>query len=541
MRKIKGISLVSVTLCLLVMTLIFLGRPGPALAIKEGGVLKIGISMNPSRMDPPNSYAGSDLIIGSHIFERLVLFRYDGATKAVIAQPWLAAEWSVSADGKTWTFKLQPGVKFHDGTPFNAEAVKFNFERTMDPEKRTRYGGDLRAVVAGVEAVDETTVKIQLKFPVAAFLHLVGQPCLGMMSPASVAEHGAKVGRNPVGTGLYRFVKWVSGEYVELAPNKSHWRDKAHLDGIVFRFVPDNSARVNMLQTGEIDIASNVPVSDHTRLAKSGKYDIHSWPTATILRLMLNCQKTATRDLKVRQAIRYAIDRPGIIEGILQGNAKVSLSGVAPYSVAYYPAGEVIYDPDKARALLDEAGWKDSNGDGIRDKDGQKLTLTIRAPQAGRYPMDRECLLAIQENLRTVGIECKINTMEFAAFLGSLFVPLEKSNGDAIFVSWSSRTHAWFATYKTLPSKFWVPRGINVSYYRNEEVDKLMDAAVVELDPDKSLDLYRRVQELAEHDVPQIQLWLMNFMIAARKGVHDLTMRPIPVSDVFSARYAWLD
>jgi peptide/nickel transport system substrate-binding protein len=296
-----------------------------------------------------------------------------------------------------------------------------------------------------------------------------------------------------------------------------------------------------MLQAGEIDVVYNVPVPDHARLQKSGKFDVISWPTATILRLMLNAQKSPTNELKVRQAIKLAIDRPGIIESVLGGNAKESKSGVAPYSWGYYPAAEVIYDPEKAKSLLEEAGWVDSNGDGVREKDGQKLTLTIRAPQAGRYPMDREALLAIQENLRNVGFECKINTMEFAAFLGSIFVPLEKSDGDAIFVSWSSRTHAWFATYKTLLSKFWLPRGLNISYYKNEEVDKLLEAAVIEPDEQKAFEMYKKVQIIAEDEVPQVQLWLMNYMIAKKKNVHNLTTVPIPVSDSFNAREAWID
>lgn len=515
--------------------------PTVAEAAKTGGILKIAIGMNPSRMDPPNSYAGSDMMIGAHVFERLVYFEYDEKTKSAVPKPWLAEKWEVAADGKEWTFNLKPGVKFHDGTSCNAAAVKFNFERTIDPEKKTRYGGDLRAVVAKVEVVDDVTLKVVTKFPVAAFLHMVGQPCLGIMSPASVAKHGDKVGRYPTGTGPFKFVKWVSGESVELAVNENYWKQRAHLDGIVFRFVPDSSARVNMLQTGVVDVVYNVPVPDHARLKKSGKFDVISWPTATILRLMLNCQKSPTQDLRVRQAVKLAIDRPGIIENVLGGNAKESKSAVAPYSWGYYPAAEVRYDPQKAKSLLESAGWIDADNDGIREKDGQKLTLTIRAPQAGRYPMDRECLLAIQENLRSVGFECKINTMEFAAFLGSLFVPLEKSNGDAIFVSWSSRTHAWFATYKTLPSKYWVPGGINVSYYKNEKVDKLLDAAVVEQDSQKGFEMYKQVQIIAEEEVPQIQLWLMNYMIAKKKNIKNLTTIPIPVSDTFNAREAWIE
>lgn len=512
-----------------------------AIAAKKGGVLKIAIGMNPDIMDPPNSYAGSDMMIGSHIFERLVNFDYDESLKKAVPKPALAEKWEMTEGGKVWTFYLKKGIQFHDGTPCNAEAVKFNIERTIHPEQKTRYGGDVRAVVDKVEVVDNTTIKIRCKSPVGAFLNLMDEPCLGMMSPASVAKYGDKVGRNPVGTGPFKFVKWVSGEYVELVFNEHYWNGRPNLDGIVFRFVPDNTARVNMLQTAEVDVIYNVPIQDHERLKKTGKYEIISWPTATILRLMLNCQIAPTNDLKVRQAIKLAIDRPGIIQAVLQGNCKEAKSSVAPYSAGYYPAAEVIYDPKKAQQLLTQAGWVGKDKDGIREKEGKRLTLTIRAPQAGRYPMDRECLLAIQENLRSVGFDCKINTMEFAAFMGSLFVPLEKSNGDAAFVAWSSRTDAWFATYKLLYSKFWPPSGLNLSYYKNEEMDRLLQAAIPEMDGGKSYELYKRIQIIDEEEVPAISLWLMNETVAKKKNVHDLTCVPIPVADLFNAKKAWIE
>ena len=155
--------------------------------------------------------------------------------------------------------------------------------------------------------------------------------------------------------------------------------------------------------------------------------------------------------------------------------------------------------------------------------------------------MDRETLLVIQENLRSVGIDCRINTMEFAAFMGSLFVPLEKSNGDAIFVTWSSRTHAWFATYKLLYSKFWPPYGLNLSYYKNEEMDNLVEAAVPEMDLKKSFELYKRMQMIDEEEVPAISLLIVHESIGKKKNVHDVSCVPIPVSDVFNARKAWIE
>ena len=431
-------------------------------------------------------------------------------------------------------------MKFHDGTPFNAEAVKFNIERTLKEKPRTRYG-ELRGIAERVEIADDYTVKIHCSKVLGHFLHLIGQSTSMIVSPASVEKHGDKVGRNPTGTGPFKFVKWVAGERVELEANKEYWKKGGNLDGIVFRFVVDNNARINMLQTGQLDVAYNIPVQDHERLEKTGKIDIVKWPTATILRLWLNCQAPPTNELKVRQAMKLGIDRPGIISAIHRGNAKISKSGVAPFSWGYYPAAEVEYSPDKAKKLLTEAGWVDANGDGIREKGGKNLSLMIRAPQAGRYPMDRESLLAIQENLRNIGFEIKITFMEFAAWLNSLYTPVEKQDGSTVLCSYSSRTHAYFPIHRALHSAMWVPKGGNFSFYKNPEMDKLLDAALVELDPEKSFELYKKIQILAEEGVARISLWIMQYAVAKGKHVHDLAFNPIPVYDTFNAREAWME
>ncbi|MBW2086564.1 MAG: hypothetical protein JRI54_11150, partial [Deltaproteobacteria bacterium] len=264
--------------------------PHSVQAAKQGGIVEIAFGMNPNRMDPPNSYGGSDMMIGCHIFERLIYFHYDENTKKTTPKPSLAKRWELSGDGKVWTFYLRKGIKFHDGTLFNAEAVKFNIERTASDKPRTRYGADLRAAIDRVEVVDDSTIKIYCKSVNPTLIHHIAQPCLGIMSPASVEKYGTKIGRHPTGTGPFKFVKWVPGERVELEVNKEYWKGRANLDGVVFLFVPDDNARINMVQTGEIDIAYNVPVQDHARLRKNKNLDIITWPTATILRFYMNCQ-----------------------------------------------------------------------------------------------------------------------------------------------------------------------------------------------------------------------------------------------------------
>jgi peptide/nickel transport system substrate-binding protein len=526
---------------LLVLFMITLCFPFSAEAAKQGGVLKVALGMNPNKIDPANSKAGSDMMIGcAHIFEGLVNCYYDQKEKKTILQPGLAEKWERSPDGKTWTFYLRKNVRFHDGTPFNAEAVRFNIERTLKDEPRTSFR-ELKGIVEKAEMVDNYTIKMHCSKVVGHFLYLLGESTMMMVSPASVEKYGDKVGSHPTGTGPFKFVKWVPGERVELEVNKEYWRGRANLDGIVFRFVVDNSARINMLQTGEVDVVDVVPVQDHERLRKTGKIEVISWPTAIILRLFVNCQKPPTNDLKVRQALKLAIDRPGIIDAIHRGDATIAKSGVAPFSWGYYPAAEVEYNPDKARKLLTEAGWVDTNGDGVREKEGKNLSLKIRAPQAGRYPMDRESLLAIQENLRNVGVDCQIDFVEFAAFMNSLLLPLEKQDVLCFFVAYSSRTHAYFATYDLFHSKRWPPNGLNVFFYKNPKMDGLLDAAMVELNPEKSYELYKDVQILAEEEVPLINLWIMHLSVGQRKSVHDVRFNPIPVHEPFHLRDAWIE
>jgi peptide/nickel transport system substrate-binding protein len=519
---------------------IFLSSAQPAGAAKQGGIAKFAIGMNPDKIDPANSKAGSDMMISAHVFEGLVSFSYDAKEKKIVAEPCLAEKWEKSADGKTWTFYLRKGVKFHDGTPFNSEAVKFNIERTLKDEPRTRYR-ELKGTVERVEVLDEYTIKLHCSAVVEHFLYLLGESTMLMVSPASVEKYADKVGSNPTGTGAFKFVKWVPGERVELDVNKEYWKGRSNLDGIVFRFVVDNNARINMLQTGEVDLAMNLPIQDHERLKGTGKIDVLSWPTASILRLFVNCQMTPTNDVKVRQAIKLAIDREGIITAIHRGNATLSKSGVSPFSWGFYPGGEIEYNPEKAKKLLKEAGWADTNKDGILEKDGKDLSLSIQAAQPGRYPMDRESLLAIQENLRNVGIDCKIKFMEFAAFMNAIFLPLEKREAAMDLVEYSSRTHAFFPTYSLLHSKYWPPTGLNFVFYKNPEMDKLLDAATGELDPSKSFEFYKKVQILAEEEVPIINLWIMHYTLGTRKNLHDTRVSPIPVHDTAHLRDAWMD
>ncbi|MBW1711758.1 MAG: hypothetical protein JRJ59_01235 [Deltaproteobacteria bacterium] len=515
---------------------LFFSGSSPAAA--GGGVLKVAIGMNPSRLDPPNATGAPDMIIDSHIFERLLEVRWDEAAKSRKFVPALAQKWEASPDGKTWTFHLRQGVKFHDGTPFNAEAVKFNIERMLN--QKMLMSREYQLFLAGAEVVDEYTVRLNCRLAVAPFLDMIEQSYLAMVSPAAVAKYGKEVVKNPVGTGPYRFKQWTPGQKVVLEANPDYWGGRPKMDSLEFVFVPDDMARANMLQTGEVDVAYNPPIPMLDKLAADKNLEVFSYPTAELLLMSLNNQVLPTKEVKVRQAIKLAIDRRGIVKSILKGNAEVCTSPVSVFSWGHKAVDPVKFDPQKAAALLEAAGWVDTNQDGVREKDGQNLALTIRAP-SGRNPMDTVVAEAIQNQLKDIGFQAKVELMEFGAFIGAIYRPVDKATGDAFIVSWSSRSDAWYALHKTLHSGLWIPAGSNAAFYKNETVDQLLDGAMVELDPAKRQAMYEKVQRIYDLEVPMIGLWYLNSIVGQRKGVHGVTRQPIPVADQFGVKAAWKD
>ena len=506
---------------------------------KEGGVLKVAIGMNPMRLDPPNATGASDMIINSHIFERLIQVQFNDRTKSRDYIPVLAERWQASPDKKVWTFFLRRGVKFHDGTPFNAEAVKVNVERLIGPQPQM-MSRDYTMLLDRVEVVNDLTIRFHCKVAAAPFLDLIEQSYLAIVSPAALQKFGKEIHQHPVGTGPYKFTEWAVGQKVVMGANKEYWKGPPKLDGIEILFVPDDMARANMLQTGEVQVAYNLPIQLIDKLREGDKIKVISYPTAELLFLVINCQVIPTNDLRVRQAIKMAIDRKNIIKSILKGNGLVGDSQVSEFSFGRYSADPVLFDPKAAEQLLTEAGWIDSDGDGIREKAGKKLTLNIRSP-SGRYPMDQTVVEAIQTQLRSVGFDAKVILMEFGAFIGSIYRPVDKATGDSFMVSWSSRSDAWFALHKTSHSSMWMPVGSNANYYKNEEVDSLLDKAFVEMNPDKRWALYKQVQIILHRDTPSLPLWFMNSIVGLRKNVNGVTMVPIPVSDQFTVKDAWME
>lgn len=309
------------------------------------------------KLDPALVTDGESAKVMNNIYDNLVRYK-PGSTDV---EPALAESWKVSEDGKVWTFYLRKNVKFHDGTPFNAEAVKFNIERQLPPKatKDMAYADFTYGMIEKVEVVDDYTVKITLKYPYAPFLaNLAMGLSAPMISPTAAKKYGENYSQNPVGTGPFMFVKWDKEQQIVLKANKSYWGGAPKVDRVIFKVVKENAVRANELLAGSVDMIDGVDPNDVPRLQKDSNVTILTAPGMNINYLGLRTDKKPFDDPRIRQAISMAINREAIVKSLYQDKAILANGPLPPNLFGYvkdlkpYP-----YDPEKAKALLKEAGY----------------------------------------------------------------------------------------------------------------------------------------------------------------------------------------
>lgn len=401
-------------LLLLLVLVAVLGLPQlgfTAAAPQRGGSLVYSLDGSPDRLDPNLSGLRPAQIVFFQIFDPLVV----RDPKDNTIKPWLAASWTVSPDGKIYTFRLRPGVRFHDGTPFDAAAVKFNFDRTHNPALGARCGGCAVGFYDSADVMNPTTVRIHLKSPWAPFLDAASL-FYRMVSPAGVRKVGDQdFGRNPVGTGPFRFVEWAPNDHVTLERNPGYnWapslfthQGPAYLDRVTFRIIPEPSTRVGALQSGELQVTTAVSPQDFQRLAHDSRFrPIVGLAPGSPYNWAINVTKAPTDDLAVRQAMEWGINRDliaRVVYGSFQsyGAYRPAYTLLSPVTWGYDKGSEIYhYDPTKAKELLDAAGWK-AGPDGVRTKGGQRLVIVFNAWEHGIPEL-------VQSELRSIGMDVKI-------------------------------------------------------------------------------------------------------------------------------------
>jgi len=464
---------------------------------KVGGTLIYGMESESDILDPHSTGGWITARVTFQMFEGLAaedLRRADVAYPPIV--PGLATEWQVSDGGKTYVFKLRKGVKFHDDTPFDAEAVKFNYDRMMKKDapqfyQRARsYCNYIVQYLASTDVVDSQTVKFTFKEPFAEWLP-VGLQSMGqglIISPTALKKYGNQgIAEHPVGTGPFKFVERIRNEKIILERNNDYWGPKPYLDKIVYRPFPDAAARLNALLAGECDMIL-CPPPDSVQDLKNKGYTVSQSNAPHVWYFWLNMKDRIVGKLKVRQAIQMAVDREKMAKDLLKGTAKAAGGIIPPGCSSYDPAyNPYPYDSQKAKQLLAEAGYPN----------GFETILMTSVDGSGQMipvPMAEW----IQRDLAAVGIKVKLETYEWITYLSKMFQSLKPGYG-GYQLSWGMTTNYWIDVVSN--SKRQPPDGVNIGNYANPKVDKLLLEAQREMDETKRIGLYRQIQKvLMEED-----------------------------------------
>ncbi|RKQ13683.1 ABC transporter substrate-binding protein [Ureibacillus endophyticus] len=477
-------------------------------------VLVFGRGGDSVSLDPAIVTDGESFKVTENIFETLLEFGEQDTT----IQPSLAKEWEVSDDGLTYTFHLQEGVKFHDGTDFNAEAVVKNIERwKAGTEEQFYYFNSMfkaegEDIIKTVTAVDDHTVVFELSRPQAPFLKNLAMSPFGIASPTAFESAGDKFGDNPVGTGPFVFVEWKRNDSITVKKNENYWKEGLpKLDTIIFRAIPDNSARLNALVTGEIDLADGINPSDAASIESNSELKLIERPSMNIGYLGLTNTRKPFDNKLVRQAVNYAIDKQAIVDAFFEGRAEVAVNPMPPSISGYND--EIVgyeYNPEKAKELLAEAGY-----------DGAEIELWAMPVPRPYMPDGQKVAEAIQKNLADVGIPSKIVTFEWATYLDKA----KDGEADAFLLGWTGDNGDADNFLYTLLDADNIGSN-NYAYYSSDAAHKLLIAAQSEVDEEKRIQLYKEAQAIIHEDAPWVPLAHSIPLLAGKKGVTNYLPHP---------------
>ncbi len=491
----------------------------PASAQDRTKTLVYGRGADSEKLDPQDIEDGESVKVCNNVYETLVTYGPDGPDIV----PCLAVSWEHSADGRTWTFRLRPNVKFHDGTPFDAAAVVFCFERMLKPDHEHRHDGtfpyaSFYAVIEGVEAPDPATAVFRLKEPQATFLANLAMFPAMIFSPAAIRAKEDRFPFEPVGTGPFRFVRWDRNERIILDAYPDHWAGRPKVDRVIFRPIPENSVRFQLLRSGELDLIDGLNLSDLDAVKADAGLSLLEISGMNFGYLSFNTMKKPFDDARVRRALAHAIDREKIIKLALRGYGATGANPMPPTVWGYHKDLQpYAYDPARARALLQEAGH------------GKGMTLDLWAmPNPRPYmPEPQKVAQIIQEDLRAIGVEAKIVSYDWQTYrekmrhgehdLGLLGWITDNGDPDNFLYALLDQDNAV------------VGSALNVSFYRNQEVHDRLVAAQKELDPPARLRLYHEAQEQILKDCPMLPLAYLPEFAATRKRVTNYRLHPIGI------------
>lgn len=490
-----------------------------ALAAGRKSVVRLASTKAVPRLDPHIDVKWEVLMILSAVYDTLV---YQDSTGKFV--PGLAKSWRISDDGLTYDFDLRQGVRFHDGSPFNAAAVKYNFDRIVKIGPKSLKAGSLIADVDHVEVVADDKVRIVLRQVNGGFLYNLSLTFLGMVSPAAVEQWGEEYQSHQAGTGPYKFTEYKIGEKYTLAKNPDYtWGPSIYdhagpalVDELEWRFLPEPSSRSVALLAGDFDIVFDLPPTSVKRVTASAGYDaVFAQLSGQTAYWFMNTQKGPTNELAVRQAMIHGIDMENGVKSVSRGSAKPAHGPISRVTPEYAPELDALYpyDPKKAVALLEAAGWVDSDGDGYREKDGKKLVVQMEMASWGN---SEPYSTYFQSQMKTLGIKVELEMMEFPVAIQAG----KEGTKHMIFTGGSG-----FSAGDSLAPYFlsqYADSGFAFSKYKDAKLDELILAAKATLDDAKRKALYQQVQLHIMQQALILPIYDYALPIGVNKEIKDL-------------------
>jgi peptide/nickel transport system substrate-binding protein len=501
----------------------------------DGGTLTYATGdAEPTCLDPHVGGNYPQALVSTQYLESLVSKDADGEIV-----PWLADSWEESDDGLSWTFTLRDGVSFTDGTPFDAAAVAANVAHLQDPETLSSTGYLALQKVTGVEAVDAQTARFDLSEPDSALLESLTQPWLAMESPEALQRPQDENCESPVGTGPFVVESWTKQDRVVLTRNDDYssppadagHEGPAHLDEVVWRFIPDSAARYAALQAGQVDVIDNVQPDTLVAAGKDDSLDEIDAPRpGAANRIELNSGKAPFDDERVRQAFITGVEVNDGIDSLFFGTADRSyspLSSVEP--LAWSDESLFDVDPDAAGDLLDEAGWTERDADGYRTKGGERLSLEFPVSTNQSIPAEQSLFEQIQAGAKQLGIEVVLSPLDLSSWYGALAendydlvsAPYTKVGPDVLRILYDT------AGITPAPSGYFA----NLAQLSDPELDQLLTDAAATSDPDERADLYEQAQRTILESYTVLPLYDQQNHYLVRSSVTGVRALP-PVSAV---------
>lgn len=482
-----------------------------------GGTLIWGRGGDSVSLDLAQATDGESIKAGIQVLENLVIFGKD----SMDVEPQLAESWKVSADGLTWTFKLRRGVKFHDGHPFNAQAVYDSFARVIFKEHpfnsygQWKYLGLSLGPVKDIKVIDEYTVALVTEKPYAPLLNNLALWLCPIVSPKAMADYKDKIGMHPVGTGPFKFVSWTKDDQIVLERNNEYWGEKAKVDKIILKSIPEPSARLMALQSGTVDIADDLDPDSIALVKKNANLAVIERPSVNVGYLAFNTGKPRLKDPRVRQALSHAIDKETLIKSIFAG---LAIPAKNPFPPSIWSHNDAItpyaYNPEKAKKMLAEAGFDF----------GTEIELWAMPVSRAYMPEPVKTAELIQAYFAAVGVKARIVRHEWGAYLS------KTSNGEheMCMLGWlggnADPDNFLYGLLSADTAK--TPGAANVAIWKNAEFTELCLKGQKTFNKAERTKIYLKAQEIFHAEAPWVPLVHSTVVRCYSKKLHDVPLRP---------------